>query len=52
VSVAWGILSTARINELVLAGARRSDQVRMVAVASRDAARAEAYARENGLERA
>jgi xylose dehydrogenase (NAD/NADP) len=52
VSVAWGILSTARINELVLAGARKSDRVRMVAVGSRDRARAEAYAREHGLERA
>ena len=50
--VTWGILSTARINELVLSGARRSDRVEMVAVASRDAARADAYAREYGLERA
>jgi D-xylose 1-dehydrogenase (NADP+, D-xylono-1,5-lactone-forming) len=52
VAVAWGILSTARINELVLAGARKSDRVEMVAVGSRDRARAEAYAREHGLERA
>jgi len=52
VSVAWGILSTARINELVLAGARKSDRVEMVAVGSRDRARAEAYASEHGLERA
>jgi D-xylose 1-dehydrogenase (NADP+, D-xylono-1,5-lactone-forming) len=51
VSVAWGILSTARINRLVLAGARKSDRVDIVAVASRDAARAESYAREQGLER-
>ena len=50
--VTWGILSTARINELVLNAARRSDRVEMVAVASRDAARADAYAREYGLERA
>ena len=51
-TVAWGILSTARINELVLAGARRSDRVQIVAVGSRDRVRAEAYAREQGLERA
>jgi xylose dehydrogenase (NAD/NADP) len=51
VAVRWGILSTARINELVLAGARRSDRVQMVAVGSRERVRAEAYAREQGLER-
>jgi D-xylose 1-dehydrogenase (NADP+, D-xylono-1,5-lactone-forming) len=51
-SVAWGLLSTARINRLVLAGARESGQVDVVAVASRDRARAEAYAREHGIERA
>jgi xylose dehydrogenase (NAD/NADP) len=48
----WGIISTAHINRLVLAGARESDRVDVVAVASRDQARAEAYAREHGLERA
>ncbi len=47
-----GILSTARINRLVLAGARDSDRVEVTAVASRDLARAEAYAREQGIERA
>jgi D-xylose 1-dehydrogenase (NADP+, D-xylono-1,5-lactone-forming) len=51
-NVAWGILSTARINRLLLAGARKSDRVDVVAVASRDKARAEAYAREQGIERA
>ena len=51
-AVRWGMLSTARINELVLAGARRSDGVQIVSVGSRDRARAEAYAREQGLERA
>jgi D-xylose 1-dehydrogenase (NADP+, D-xylono-1,5-lactone-forming) len=51
-SVRWGFLSTARINRLVLAGARESDRVDVVAVASRDRERAEAYARENGIERA
>ncbi len=48
----WGIISTAHINRLVLAGARESDEVDVVAVASREQARAEAYARENGIERA
>jgi D-xylose 1-dehydrogenase (NADP+, D-xylono-1,5-lactone-forming) len=51
VKTAWGILSTARINRLVLDGARKSDRVDVVAVASRDADRAEAYAREQGIER-
>ena len=50
--VAWGILSTAKINDLVLAGAAESDRVDVVAVASRDRARSEAYARERGIERA
>jgi predicted dehydrogenase len=45
-----GLLSTAQINDYVLAGA--SDRVRVVAVASRDKDRAEAYAREHGIERA
>lgn len=50
-SVAWGLLSTARINEAIIEGARESDQAHMLAVASRDAARAETYAREHGIER-
>jgi predicted dehydrogenase len=49
---AWGILSTAHINRLVLAGAHESDRVDVVAVASRELARAEEYAREHGIERA
>jgi D-xylose 1-dehydrogenase (NADP+, D-xylono-1,5-lactone-forming) len=48
----WGIISTAHINRLVLAGARESDRADVIAVASRDQARAEEYARENGIERA
>ena len=47
-----GIISTANINRLVLAGAAESDEVDVVAVASRDQKRAEAYAREHGIERA
>ena len=45
-SVRVGILSTAHINRLVIAPARESDKVEITAVASRDAARAAAYARE------
>jgi xylose dehydrogenase (NAD/NADP) len=49
-NVAWGLLSTARINRAMLAGARESDRVDVVAVASRDVTRAEAYAREHGID--
>ena len=51
-SVRFGILSTARINELVLAGARESELVEVAAVASRDQARADEYAREHSIPRA
>jgi len=52
VSVTWGLLSTALINEAILAGAAESEAVEVVAVASRDEARAQSYAREHGIERA
>ena len=45
----FGLLSTARINDAVLGGAAESSEVEIVAVASRDGARARAYAREKGL---
>jgi D-xylose 1-dehydrogenase (NADP+, D-xylono-1,5-lactone-forming) len=51
-SVKWGIMSTAHINRLFLAGARDAEGVELLAVASRDRDRAEAYAREQGIERA
>jgi xylose dehydrogenase (NAD/NADP) len=51
-TVSWGFLSTANINDKLLAGAAESDRVDVIAVASRDAARAEAYARQRGIERA
>jgi D-xylose 1-dehydrogenase (NADP+, D-xylono-1,5-lactone-forming) len=51
-SIRVGILSTARINRLVLPGARESDRVDVTAVASRELAVAAAYAREHGIERA
>ncbi len=50
--IRWGILSTANINRLVLAGAAGSDQVEIAAVASRDGARAAAYARDHGIPQA
>jgi xylose dehydrogenase (NAD/NADP) len=51
-AVRWGFLSTANINAKLLAGAAKSDRVEIVAVASRDEARAEAYAREHRIQRA
>jgi predicted dehydrogenase len=52
VAVKWGILSTAGINQLFLAGARTSPEVQVLAVASRDEAAARRYASEHGIERA
>jgi len=52
VSVRVGILSTARINRLVIAPARESDKVDVTAVASRDAERAREYAQEWGIPQA
>ena len=46
--VRWGLLSTARINEAILQGARQSERTNVVAVASRDHRRADTYARERG----
>jgi predicted dehydrogenase len=51
VAVKWGVLSTADINRLFLAGAREADGVEVVAVASREAARAAQLAREQGIAR-
>jgi len=50
--VKWGIVSTAHINRLVIPPAQASATCDLIAVASRDAARAESYAREWGIERA
>jgi len=46
------MLSTARINRLVLEGAREAEGGEVTAVASRDLARAQAYAREHEIPRA
>ena len=50
--VQWGIMSTARINEKLLAGARQTDALEILAVASRDAETAGRYAQAHGIERA
>src|SRR4051812_10879182 len=47
-----GILSTARINDKLLGGAAAANTVDVVAIASRDGKRAEAYAREHEIDRA
>jgi len=52
VTVRWGILSTARINRKFLDGIAGSPGCEVVAVASRDGARAAAYAREHRIPRA
>src|SRR5262249_18466240 len=51
-AVRWGILSTARINRLVIPPAQASPEVDLVAVASRDASRAAEYARSWEIPRA
>jgi len=47
-----GLLSTARINEALVGGARLVDEVEVVAIGSRDLERAEAQASALGVERA
>ena len=50
--IRWGILSTARIADRILEGARLAENAEIVAVGSRDLARAQAYAAEHGIARA
>jgi predicted dehydrogenase len=52
VTVQWGILSTARINGKLLAGAAQSQTSAVTAVASRDLTRAREYSEEHGIDRA
>ncbi len=47
--VRWGILGTARINDSILEGARLSSRAEVVAVGSRNADRAAAYAAEHAI---
>jgi D-xylose 1-dehydrogenase (NADP+, D-xylono-1,5-lactone-forming) len=48
----WGLLSTARINRRIVAAAQKSEEIELLAVASRERARAEEYARANRIGRA
>jgi xylose dehydrogenase (NAD/NADP) len=50
--VRWGILSTARINRALIGGIAAAPNAELAAVASRDEARAGAYASEHGIPRA
>ena len=50
--VRWGLMSTAQINLAILEGVRLTERAAVIAVASRDQGRADAYAREHGIERA
>jgi D-xylose 1-dehydrogenase (NADP+, D-xylono-1,5-lactone-forming) len=50
--IRWGILSTARIAQRVVEGARLSEGAQIVAVGSRNLARAQAYADEHAIARA
>ncbi len=48
----WGLLSTARINKAVIPPIRSSKRSELIAVASRDTAKAEAYAKDWKISRA
>ena len=50
--VRWGLLSTARINDRLIPHMQALDRCRLVAVASRQQAKADAYAGERNIERA
>jgi len=50
--VRFGILSTAHINRQLIPGAHASDKVELIAVASREQSKADAYAHDWGIERA
>ena len=50
--IRWGILGTSRINQKLLAGARGSASVEVVAVGSRSQETADAFAAANGIGRA
>jgi xylose dehydrogenase (NAD/NADP) len=52
VAIRWGIISTADINRKVIPPAQASDDVELIAVASRDEKRAREYAQEWKIERA
>src|SRR5687767_12363941 len=51
-TLGWGLLSTARINRALIEPLRASARNQLVAVASRQTAKAEEYAREHGIPKA
>jgi xylose dehydrogenase (NAD/NADP) len=51
-TIRWGLLSTARINDALIGPIQASARSELYAVASRDQAKAEAYAKEKGITRA
>src|SRR5262245_19458484 len=50
--IRWGLLSTARINDALIEPIRQAERSELVAVASRDGAKAQAYAQEKGIPKA
>ena len=50
--VCWGILSTAMINDVVIAGMRKAARSELVAVSSRDSKKAKDYAATRNIPRA
>ena len=50
--IRWGLLSTARINNALIDPIRQAERSELVAVASRDEAKARAYAQEHGIPKA
>lgn len=50
--VRWGLLSTANINKALIGPLQRAERSELVAIASRDQAKATAYAKEHGIPKA
>lgn len=50
--IRWALLSTANINKALIDPIRQAKRSELVAVASRDAAKAQAYAQQNGIPKA
>lgn len=50
--VRWGLLSTANINKALIGPLQQAERSELVAVASRDSAKASAYAKEHGIPKA
>lgn len=48
----WGLLSTANINKMLIGPIRQAERSELAAVASRDQAKADTYAREQGIPKA